>query len=185
MTGIVPGDPASVSALAGELTRLGEELRERRATLARIEAQLEDWGGVAAESFRTALRTQVRALEDSADSMSGCGSALQEYAVDLQHARARAAEAHDYCERHGLRLEPDGTVTLPWGQYDVEDAERWHDSLPEGQRLARLAIDSAEDAAQRLANRVAGPVQTLRAAGSAALGAVTAAASAAQGPPRH
>lgn len=184
MTALVPGDPASVSALAGELTRQGEALRERRATLTRVEAQLEDWAGMAAEGFRAAFRTQVRALDDSAEALTGCGHALQDYAVDLQRARARAAEAQDYCDRHGLRLEPDGTVALPWGSYSVDASALYHDRIPEGQRLARAAVEEAEDAARDLARRVDGPVHTLVVAGQAAMAAVTTATAAAQSPPR-
>lgn len=184
MTSLAPGDPASVSALAGELSRQGEALTERRSTLVRVEAQLHDWSGLAAEGFRAAFRAQVRALDDCAAALTGAGQALQDYAVDLQHARARAAEAHDYCDRHGLRLEPDGTVSLPWGQYSPAEAAQWHDRLPEGQRLARAATEEADEAARRLGRRVDGPVQLLTSAGHAALAAVSLATTAAQSPPR-
>lgn len=183
MTDLAPGDPASVSALAGELTRQGEALRERRVTLTRVEAHLSDWAGLAAEGFRTAFRTQARALDDCAEALTTAGHALQDYAVDLQHARARATEAQDYCERHGLRLEPDATVSLPWGQYSLVEAAQRQERLPEGQRLARVAAEEAQEAAHRLSRRVDGPVQALAASGQAALVAAGVATAAAQARP--
>ena len=183
MTILVTGDPASVSALAGELTRHGEELRERRATLMRVEAELHDWGGLAAEGFRAAFRTQVRALDDVVAAMTSCGHALQDYAVDLQHARARGAEAEEFCALHGLRLEPDGTVSPPWGPHSVDEAVGRADRVPEAQRRVRAAVDEADDAAQLLGRRVAEPVHLLTDAGRAALAAITTATTAAQTPP--
>ena len=184
MTDLVPGDPASVSSLAGELARQGEALRERRDTLTRVEARLADWDGLAAEGFRATFRTQLRALDDSAEALSACGHALQAYVVDLQQAKARAAEAQEFCRRHGLRLEPDGAVGLPWGSYSVVEAAAYHDRLPEAHRLARTAVEEAEDASRRLARRVEGPVHALTVAGQAALAAVTTATSAAHAPPQ-
>ncbi|HZI97275.1 MAG TPA: hypothetical protein VFD41_07085 [Actinomycetales bacterium] len=184
MTGLIPGDPASVSSLAGEIARQSEALRERLDTLTRVEAQLADWDGLAAEGFRIAFASQLHALDDSAGALAACGHALQAYVVDLQQAQARAAEAEEFCHRHRLRLEPGGTVVLPWGSYSVEEAASYHDRIPEAQRLVRRAVEEAEDASVRLARRVDEPVQTLTLAGQRALAAVTTATSASQAPPQ-
>lgn len=172
MTALAPGDPASLSALAAALTRSAETLRDRRVALSRVEEHLAGWRGEAADGFRVAFRTQVRALDDTADALGTCAHALQDYAVDLQHARALAVEAEDYCHRHRLEVSDDGTVRMPWGPYSVEDAGELADRLPEGQRLVQRAREEAEDAARRLARRVDAPVHALAAAGHAVLGAV-------------
>ena len=171
MTALAPGDPASLSSLAAELSRAAEVLRDRRSALSRVEEQLARWSGLAAESFRTAFRTQVRALDDSADALVTCASALQDYTVDLQHARALALDAEDYCHRYSLEV-TDGVVQMPWGPYSVEEASDYADRVPDGQRLVDRAREEAEDAARRLAMRVDAPVHAMGAAGHAVLAAV-------------
>jgi uncharacterized protein YukE len=175
---VTPGDPASLSSLASELARTAEALRERHGALSRAEEQLAEWSGRAAEGFRTAFRTQLRALDDTAEALAECVSALQEYTVELQHARALTLEAEDYCHRHGLEI-ADGIVRMPWGPYSLEDAGQLAEYVPDGQRVLDRAGEDAEDAARRLAGRVDAPVHELGVAGQAVLAAVQLATSAA------
>jgi uncharacterized protein YukE len=152
--------------------RCADVLRDRRTTLSRAEEALLDWRGAAGDAFRSAFRTQRRVLDDTAEALTTCAHALQEYSVDLQHARSLSVEAEDYCHRHGLELSDDGSVRMPWGAYTVEEADAYAERLPEGQRLASRAREEADDGARRLARRVDAPVHALGAARHAVLAAV-------------
>jgi uncharacterized protein YukE len=179
VTRLAPGDPASLSSLAADLHRCADVLRDRRSALSRAEEALIEWRGAAGEAFRSAFRTQLRVLDDTAEALTTCAHALQEYSVDLQYARSLSVEAEDYCHRHGLELSDDATVRMPWGAYSVEEADAYAARVPEGQRLASRAREEAEDGARRLARRVDAPVHALAAARHAVLAAVQLAAQAA------
>ncbi len=175
MTRLAPGDPASLSSLAADLHRCADVLRGRRATLSGAQQALLDWRGAAGDAFRSALRTQLHALDDTAEALTTCAHALQEYSVDLQYARSLSVEAENYCHRHGLELSDDATVRMPSGAYLVEEAEAYAGRVPEGQRLASRAREEAQEGARRFARRVDAPVHALAAARHAVLAAVLAA----------
>ncbi|GAB2676054.1 putative T7SS-secreted protein [Thalassiella azotivora] len=158
---LAPGDPASVSALAADLSRVAQSLQDRRSTLRTALEHLADWRGPAADAARSVVLAQLEVLHVAAASIEDSVRALQEYVVDLQHAQALATQAVDYCHRHGLLVEADLQVRVPWGPAHVEDAMSFAERVPEGQVLVDRAHEEAVDAARRLAARVDGPVQRL------------------------
>jgi uncharacterized protein YukE len=159
---LVPGDPASVSALGADLARQADELREHRDDLTRVRDALHGWAGPAADAFDASFTAQVRAVDDAAEALAEGGRALQEYAVDLQHARVLATDAEQFVLAHGLHLDADARVHLPWGAYPVEEAQAYEHHLDEGQRLVDLAVAEREEAARMLRLRTEGPTGALR-----------------------
>lgn len=169
---IATGDPASVSSLASELARLSGRLAERHTDLLRTRDQLVDWRGPSADAFAMSQATLMRVVADVSAALAACGRALQEYAVELQQARAAAAEAEDWCTRHGLAINEGLVVTMPWGPYPVQEAQAYADLVPRGQQLVDRVREQAEDAAVRVQRRTADHVQAMAAAGYAATAAV-------------
>ena len=78
----VGGDPASLSSLAATLVRVADALGTHGSTL-----------GTAEDG--PLLSATVRGLHESGRALRVCAGALQDYAVDLQHARALAAQPDD------------------------------------------------------------------------------------------
>lgn len=158
---LVPGDPASVSTLGAELVRRADTVREHRDDLARTRASL-GWEGPAGHAFGTSVLAQERALDDAAEALAEGGRALQNYAVDLQHARALAGEADGFLRAHGLVLHDDLRVGLPPGVYGVDDARAYEHHVPEGQRLVDRAVAERDEAARVLRLRTQGPTALLQ-----------------------
>lgn len=124
MTHLVRGDPASLSALAATLTRVADALETRGASLS------------TAGSDPLAGAT-LGGLHDTSRALVDCAAALQDYAVDLQHARILAGQA--------------------------AEAERRSELITVAQQLAQRARAQEQEAAARLVSRVAEPVHALRA----------------------
>lgn len=175
MTLLVPGDPASISALGADLSRQAERLRRQRTRMLRSQRDLAAWRGPPAAAFGPALEAQLRLVEDCSEAMAEAGRALQAFAVGLQEARAAAAEAERFCALHGLQLSGSGTVTLPWGAYSLDRASGYERDLPEGQRLVDRARTGLAEANRTLGNRIQAPVAVLTAVGPAVSSAVSAA----------
>ena len=83
MTPLVGGDPASVSSLAATLMKAAEAL----------EAQARSLNAGVGAGLGAGLDAGLDGLRDAGRALSACGHALQDYAVDLQQARALAAQA--------------------------------------------------------------------------------------------
>ena len=162
MTVLVPGDPASLSALGADLARQGDLLREHRDDLLRVRESLRGWEGPAGYAFDGSLLAQLRAVEDAAEALTEGGRALQGYAVDLQHARALAGEAEEFLRAHGLLLHDDLRVGLPFGAYPVEEARAYEHHVPEGQRLVDRAVAERDEAARVLRLRSQGATAVLQ-----------------------
>lgn len=169
---IVPGDPASVSSLGSDLSRRGGRLSALRDDLARVRDELADWSGPSADAFGQSLAAQMAAVDDMAVALAACAQALQDYAVELQQARAAATEAEDWCERTGLTIDEGLVVTLPWGPRALEQAQALSELVPQGQRHVDLAREQAEDAAIRLQRGTVEHVRRLESAGRSATAAV-------------
>lgn len=158
MTGWQTGDAASVSAFAAELIRAAAVLEQRTASLARLPAELACWTGEAAGVFERRLAGQTDGMGRAAQALAHCGQALQKYAVDLQEAKVAAARAQLFCAEHGLQVDVDRNVRLPWGAYAAADAVAFAGSLPQGQRLVEAADAAVDDAVRRLRSAVADAV---------------------------
>lgn len=161
MTPIVSGDPASVSALGADLGRQSQQVQECRAALVRTRWGLAQWHGRAAEAFDTSITAQLRMLEHGAEAMAEGARALQSYAVDLQHARALATAAMEFCRLHGLHVDPDAVVSAPWGAYPLDEARGYEHHVPQAQRLVDRARSERDDAIRMLRLRVQGPTSVL------------------------
>lgn len=161
MSVLVPGDPASVSSLGAELVRRAATVREHRDDLDRARASL-GWEGPAGHAFATSVLAQRRALDDVAEALAEGGRALQGYAVDLQHARALAAEADEFLRAHGLLLHDGQRVGLPFGAYPLDDARAYAHHVPEGQRLVDRAVAERDEAGRVLHLRARGATALLR-----------------------
>ena len=159
---VVPGDPASCSALGGALRRRAAALRERRTALRHSAAGLVGWTGPAAEAFSERLRTQLGEVEQMAGRLDEVGSALQAYATDLAHAREQGALAADAAARGGLMVDPAGGVGPARGPATVETRERRHAAVPLVQHQVDAAVGEARAAAQRLRRRTTGALHALR-----------------------
>jgi len=163
---IVPGDPASVSALGADLGRRSQQLLECRAALERTRDGLAGWQGQAAEAFDAALTPQLHALDETARALAAGARALQDYAVDLQHARALALAAQEFCRLHGLEVGPHGVVRAPRGAYPLDEARAYEHHVPEGQRLVDRAGAERDGATRVLGLRTQGPACLLERTGS-------------------
>lgn len=177
MSVLVPGDPASVSTLGADLVRQADRLREHRDDLSRTRGSL-DWHGPAGHAFDTSALAQLRAFDDVAEALAEGGRALQNYAVDLQHARALAADAEEFLRAHGLLLHDDLRVGLPFGAYPLEEARAYEHHVPEGQRLVDRAVAERDEAARVLHLRTEGPTLLLQQTPAAVAAAVQVAAGA-------
>lgn len=162
MSTLVPGDPASISVLGSDLVRQADLLREHRDDLTRVRTGLGGWEGPAAHAFDTSFSAQVRAVEEAAEALAEGGRALQTFAVDLQHARALAAEAEQFLAAHGLVVDAEARVRMPWGAYSLEEARAYEHHVPEGQRLVDRAVAERDEAARALRARTEGPTSALR-----------------------
>lgn len=161
-TPLVPGDPASISVLGSDLLRQADLLREHRDDLTRVRTSLGGWQGPAAHAFDTSFSAQVRAVDEAADALAEGGRALQTFAVDLQHARALAAEAEQFLAAHGLVVDEHARVQMPWGAYSLEEARSYEHHVPEGQLLVDRAVAERDEAVRALRARTEGPTTALR-----------------------
>lgn len=153
MSTLVAGDPASISALGSDLVRRADELREHRDELVRVRAHLHGWEGPAADAFDASFTAQVQAFAAAAEALAEGGRALQELAVDLQHARVLAADAEQFVLAHGLHLGAGARVLPPWGAHALAHV---------GQRMVDLAVAEREEAIRMLRLRTEGPAAVLR-----------------------
>jgi hypothetical protein len=160
---IVSGDPASCSALGGALRRQAAALRERRTALWHSATGLHGWTGEVADAFTERLRAQLAEVDHMVVRLEEIGAALQVYATDLAHARARSDDAVGYAANNGLCLDDDGQVRPRRGPLAVEVALRRREALPRAQHQVDLARAQGHAAADRLRRRTAGPLQGLRA----------------------
>jgi len=161
VTPLVCGDPASVSALGADLGRQSQQVQECRAALVRTRSGLAQWRGPTAEAFGTAMTAQLLLLEHGAEALAEGARALQMYAVDLQHARALAAAAQEFCQLHGLHVDAGGVVRAPWGAYPLEESRAYEHHVPQAQRLVDRAVAERDDATRMLRLRVQGPTSVL------------------------
>jgi hypothetical protein len=161
VTALVSGDPASVSSLGADLARQAERVRAQHLRLSgrRVGMGSED-------HLHSSLAAHLQLLDACADALSDAGRALQDYAVDLQLARSHAAEAEEFCARHGLRVDR-SVVTLPPGVYPVDEAAAYSHHVPDAQRLVDRALEEREDAVRTLDGQVAAPMAVLRGTGRA------------------
>lgn len=163
MNALVTGDPASVSSLGAELARQAERVRAQHG---RLSGSRDRFGsGPEVDALVPSLEAQLRVLDTCAVALSDAGRALQDYAVDLQVARSLAAEAEEFCDRHGLRIDQSHAVTPPPGAYRLEDAAVYAHHVPEGQRLVDRARAEREEAVRTLDTLVAAPMAALRGTG--------------------
>ena len=158
---VVSGDPASCSAFGGALRRQAAALRERRTALWHSATGLHGWTGEVAETFTERLRTQLADVDRMVVRLDEIGAALQVYAIDLAHARARADDAIGYATNNGLSVDAEGQVRPRRGPLAVEVALRRRDALPRAQHQVEGARAEGRAAADRLRHRTAGPLQAL------------------------
>jgi uncharacterized protein YukE len=158
---VVSGDPASCSAFGGALRRQAAALRERRTALWHSAAGVQGWTGDLAEVFTERLRIQLAEVDRMVVRLDEIGAALQVYATDLAHARARADDAIGYAVNNGLCVDSEGQVRPRRGPLAVEVALRRRDALPRAQHQVEGARAESHAAADRLRRRTAGPLQAL------------------------
>jgi hypothetical protein len=83
----LPGDPASVSALAADVARAAAEVDGARQRLVAVAAVVAGVPG-ADRDVPGRMSAGARALAVVEEALRDCASALQTYAADLQQARA-------------------------------------------------------------------------------------------------
>lgn len=159
---VVPGDPASCSALGAALRRRAATLQDRRTALRHSVSGLRGWTGPVADSLGERLAAQLREVELMASRLDDVGAALQAYATDLAHARHQGQLAATAADRHGLLVDDRGTVRPRPGLASVEAAERRQAALPQVQHEVDGALGEARAAAQRLRGRTSASLQALR-----------------------
>jgi hypothetical protein len=162
VTEVVPGDPASCSALGASLRRRAESLRERRAALWMSARTLDGWTGPAADAVVERLRRQLAEVDQMVSRLDDIGAALQAYATDLGHARGVAEVAEEYVERHGLSVDAAGAVTPVRGPVSLTTALGRSSAQPLAQHAIDAARREARAAAGRLRRRTSTSLQALR-----------------------
>jgi hypothetical protein len=159
---VIPGDPASCSALGGALRRRAEVLRERRTALRHSTSALLSWGGPAAEDLADRLRALLSEVDQMAGRLDEVGAALQAYATDLAHARDNGARAADAAAGQGLVVDDFGTVHPQPGPARMDIAARRDAAVPLVQHQVDGAIGEARAAAHRLRRRTTSALHALR-----------------------
>jgi Putative T7SS secretion signal domain/Bacterial toxin 35 len=89
---LVPGDPASISAVAGKLLTYANLLTEAGNGLEVIDTE-SGWQGTAADGFRAKFRGQPSAWQRAGSCFLSAAKALDAYAPVLSRAQQDAAEA--------------------------------------------------------------------------------------------
>jgi hypothetical protein len=162
MPDVIPGDPASCSALGGTLRQRAAALRARRTALQRSVFEQLSWTGPAADAFGQRARAQLAALDQMAGRLDDAGAALQAYATDLAHAREQGRLAAAGAQRHGLVVRSDGAVAEPAVPSSLDQALLRREALPYAQHRVDAARAEARAAGDRLRRRTSGVVNALR-----------------------
>jgi len=89
---LVPGDPASVTAVAGKLLRYANLLTEAGNGLAVIDTT-SGWQGAAADAFRAKFKGRPGAWQEAGSCFLSAAKALDAYAPALSRAQQDASEA--------------------------------------------------------------------------------------------
>jgi hypothetical protein len=91
-TDLVPGDPASITGVAGKLLSYGNLLTEAGNGLEVIDTE-SGWQGAAADGFRARFKGQPTAWQQAGSCFLSAAKALDAYAPVLSRAQQDAAEA--------------------------------------------------------------------------------------------
>jgi len=119
----VPGDPASLSALAASASRASRELAAACETSGTAYASLREvWGTSTSVRVRKEGRRALDALTVGGRHTEAVGAAIQSYAVELSELRARARAVLDEAAAEGIVVE-DGRARLAWGVTGEADPE--------------------------------------------------------------
>lgn len=123
MRGVVPGDPASLSAVGAASKRAARELTAAHGRSATAYASLKDsWGTSTSVRVRKEGERALAVLAQGARHADAVGSAIQSYAVELSQLQARARAAVEQASAAGLVVE-DGQVRMAWGVTGVADPD--------------------------------------------------------------
>lgn len=116
MKGLVPGDPASLSALGGTASRAARDLAAASARSATAYDSLREvWGTSTSVRLRKEGTRALSALAEGGRHAEVVGSLLQSYAVELGELRARARAVVDEAAAAGIEVDDDGRARLAWG----------------------------------------------------------------------
>ncbi|MEO7422162.1 MAG: hypothetical protein ABIU87_07195 [Ornithinibacter sp.] len=120
----VPGDPASLSACAGTVRRVGSELLASadgiRVTGDELGAQ---WQGRASARVRKRTATLATASDTAAEQLNRVGVVLQDHAAELADLVARARMIGERADTAGLEVR-EGRVIVAFGVTGTADPER-------------------------------------------------------------
>lgn len=123
MKGLVPGDPASLSAVGAASKRAARELTAAHGRSETAYASLkESWGTSTSVRTRKEGQRALAVLAEGARHAEAVGSAIQAYAVELSQLQARARAAVEDASAAGLVVE-DGQVRLAWGVTGEADSD--------------------------------------------------------------
>lgn len=138
MRSLVPGDPASLSALGASASRASRELAAACEASGTAYASLKDgWGTSTSVRVRKEGRRALDALTVGGRHIQAVGVAIQSYAVELSALQARARAALDEAAAAGIVVE-DGRARLAWGVTGEAD------SAATRERTAAVASVQAE-----------------------------------------
>lgn len=115
MRGVVPGDPASLSALGSAAKGAARELTAAHGRSATAYASLKaSWGTSTSVRTRKEGTRVLATLAEGVRHADAVGSAIQSYAVELSQLQARTRAAVEEATRAGLVIE-DGEARMAWG----------------------------------------------------------------------
>lgn len=135
MRGLVPGDPASLSALGGASRRAARLLAAAHARSGTAYASLkESWATSTSVRTRKEGQRALAVLAEGAQHADTVGSALQSYAVELSQLQARARAAVEGAAAAGLVVE-DGHVRMAWGVTGEADSDATRERTAAARRV--------------------------------------------------
>lgn len=136
----VPGDPASLTACAGTVRRVGADLAaSAHGIRAAGETLGHQWQGRTSVRVRARTATLTTATHSTAEQMSRVGGVLQDHSTELADLVARARMIGERAGMAGLAV-CDGRITLAFGVTGTADPDRTHE-----QEKARARLQSDLD----------------------------------------
>lgn len=131
----VPGDPASLSACAGTVRRVGAEL-VAGADGIRVsgDALAEEWRSRASVRVRQRVAALAAATDTTAEQVRHVGGVLQDHATELADLVARARRIGEEADAAGLEV-IDRRVILAYGVTGTADPDRAREQEASRERL--------------------------------------------------